>query len=76
MIFSALPGLKYYQDRLRLLLEPDHLGEFVAIDAEASSYALGDTPVGAHDRLKAQGSTGWHVLIRVGDEAAFEMLQR
>jgi hypothetical protein len=72
----ATDGLEYYRQELKSRLEPAHNGEFVAIDAAARLYALGKTPVEAHDALKTQGSTGWQVLLRVGSEATIEMFTR
>ena len=35
---------KIYDERLRSLLEPDHLGKVVAIHVDTGDYYLGNTP--------------------------------
>lgn len=36
-------GRKFYQDHLKKILEPDHIGEFVSIEPESGQYFLGKT---------------------------------
>ncbi|MEM4218121.1 MAG: hypothetical protein QXZ09_08865 [Candidatus Methanomethylicaceae archaeon] len=36
-------GEQIYRARLRALLEPDHIGEFVAIEVESGDYFVGPT---------------------------------
>lgn len=63
---------RFYDARLKATLEPERNGEFVAIDPEAGLFAVAtDMDVARHD-LKAQGSTGWQVLLRVGYPWTFE----
>jgi hypothetical protein len=36
-------GRKFYEDHLKKILEPDHIGEFVSIEPESGQYFLGRT---------------------------------
>lgn len=69
----ARAGQRFYDERLRVLLEPEHDGRFVAIDPDAELYAVSDEPIGAHEQLAREGSEGLHVLLRVGHPATYEM---
>jgi hypothetical protein len=63
-----------YRTKLRAILEPQHNGEFVAIDPETGMYAVGPEPLVLFDDLKARGSTSLKALLRVGHDWAFDML--
>ena len=68
---------KIYANRLRELLEPDHMHEFVAIEPVSGDYFLGQTlseAIGASrtkypDRLAHAMRVGHHAM-RVGHKAA------
>jgi predicted dithiol-disulfide oxidoreductase (DUF899 family) len=72
----AIPGFRFYEEKLKAILEPEQNGQFVAIDGEAELYAVAKTPIEAHDALKAQGSMGWQLLLQVGSDAAFDLFAR
>jgi hypothetical protein len=63
-----------YDADLKAELEPAHNGEFIAFDVEADLYALGVSIIAAHDELRAKGSRGWMIFLRVGYPHAVEML--
>ena len=65
-----------YNTKLRAILEPEHNGEFVAIDPETGMYAVGPEPLALFEDLKARGSTSLKALLRVGHDWAFDMLSR
>lgn len=65
---------EFYNSKLREILEPEHNGEFVAIDPIAGLYSVGTEPLAVHADLRAQGGTGLHALLRVGYDWAFDML--
>lgn len=69
----AESGQRLYDEHLRSLLEPEHEGEFVAIDPDTERYFLGQTGLAA---LRA----GWRelpgrlfYLLRVGQPAAYRV---
>jgi hypothetical protein len=59
-------GKQVYRHRLQAILEPEHIGKFVAIEPDSGSYYLGQT---SHEALAAaKMATPEHVfyLVRVG----------
>jgi hypothetical protein len=67
-------GQRFYAEHLRDLLEPEHNGEFVAIDPDTELYAVGTDPTALFDDLDARGSTSPKALLRVGYDWTFDML--
>jgi hypothetical protein len=65
---------EFYHQHLKAQLEPAHNGEFVAIDAEAGLWAVGNDPIELHHDLLAQGSRGPEILLRVGYDWTYDML--
>ena len=63
-------GQEFYDQKLRKILEPAHLGRFVAIEPETGRYFLGDTGTAA--LVEAHDAMPEHVfyLIRIGYKAA------
>jgi hypothetical protein len=66
-------GQRLYDERLRDLLEPEHAGEFVAIEPETEQYFLGATGLAAlHAGRKALPDKLFY-LLRVGSDAAYRV---
>lgn len=65
---------EYYAEHLREVLEPEHNGEFVAIDLDRGLYAVGRDPLTLFDDLDQRGSTSLKALLRVGYDWTFDML--
>jgi hypothetical protein len=63
-------GQRTYRQRLASILEPSHLGEFVAVEPDSGRYFLGNTAsaalVGAHAAMPNK----LFYLTRVGRETA------
>jgi hypothetical protein len=66
---------RYYDEHLKAELEPEHTGELIAVDPERRLYALSQDASEAFARLRALGSAGPQVLLRVGCASTFQMLQ-
>ena len=63
-------GKKVYAERLRLILEPDQVGRFVAIEPETGRYFLGDTGSEALVAARQAMPDSLFYLARVGYRAA------
>lgn len=59
-----------YATRLRAVLEPDHLDEFVAIEPESGDYFLGRTLSEAAQAARRSHPERWTHTMRVGHSAA------
>lgn len=66
-------GQRLYDERLRALLEPQHEGEFVAIDPETERYFLGPTGLAALRAGRKELPGKLFYLLRVGHEAAYRV---
>ncbi len=44
-------GREIYKRDIRDKVEPDHIGEYVAIDVDSGCWALGEKPMAARNRL-------------------------
>jgi hypothetical protein len=66
---------EFYDTELRRVLEPEHTGEFVAIDPETGAYAVGPDPTILFEELNGRGSTSLKALLRVGHDWAFDLLR-
>jgi hypothetical protein len=64
---------RLYEERLNAMLEPEHIGEYVAIDLDTGGHAVAKDPIAAYDELLLAGNTAPFVLLRVGFKATFEM---
>lgn len=69
-------GKKLYEERLRNLLEPDHQGEYVAIEPESGDYYLGHTMSEAYEKAAAAYPDKKFYLARVGSRAAVSFKHR
>jgi hypothetical protein len=66
-------GQRLYDERLKALLEPEHEGEFVAIDPETERYFLGPTGLAALSAGRKELPDKFFYLLRVGSDAAYRV---
>ena len=69
----AEEGQRIYSSQLRPMLEPQHLGEFVAIHPETGAYFLGATGTEALSKAHSAMPTAQFCLRKVGSETAHKM---
>jgi hypothetical protein len=69
----AESGQRLYDGRLKALLEPEHEGEFVAIDPETERYFLGPTGLAALRAGRKELPGKFFYLLRVGQDAAYRV---
>ena len=60
----------FYESRLKATLEPDHAGEFVAIEPSAARYFLGPTATAALVAARNTMPESKFFLIRIGSSVA------
>ncbi len=63
-------GQTTYRQRLASILEPSHIGEFVAVEPDSGQYFLGDTASAALVAAHAAMPNNLFYLTRVGRETA------
>ena len=67
---TARLGKEIYERKIRQRVEPDHIGEFIAIDVNSGCWALGVSTMDARDRLDELKPDAVDVLMeRIGYEA-------
>jgi hypothetical protein len=66
-------GQRLYDERLRAMLEPEHEGEFVAIEPETERYFLGSTGLAALRAGRSELPDKLFYLLRVGRDAAYHL---
>jgi hypothetical protein len=66
-------GQRLYDERLRALLEPEHAGEFVAIEPDTEQYFLGETGLAALRAGRRALPDKLFYLLRVGSDAAYRV---
>jgi hypothetical protein len=69
----AESGQRLYDERLSALLEPEHEGQFVAIDPETERYFLGETGLAALKAGRRELPDKLFYLLRVGHDAAYRV---
>jgi len=69
----AESGQRLYDERLRALLEPEHEGEFVAIDPDTERYFLGRSGLAALRAGRRELPDKLFYLLRVGHDAAYRV---
>lgn len=69
----AESGQRLYDERLRAHLEPEHEGEFVAIEPETERYFLGLTGLAALRAGRSELPDKLFYLLRVGQDAAYRV---
>ena len=66
-------GQRLYDERLRGILEPEHTGEFVAIEPDTEQYFLGSTGLAALRAGREALPGKLFYLLRVGSDAAYRV---
>lgn len=66
-------GQRLYDERLRGLLEPEHTGEFVAIEPDTERYFLGPTGLAALHAGREALPGKLFYLLRVGSDATYRV---
>jgi hypothetical protein len=64
---------RLYAEQFQAVLEPRHMGRFVAIEPESGEYFLGDTFDQAVKSTRAKYPSRLSHTIRIGQRAAFHM---
>jgi hypothetical protein len=67
-------GVQIYERKLRLILEPQFNGQFVAIDVESEDYEVASEAREASIRLRERHPNAQVLVERVGFPAAFVAL--
>jgi hypothetical protein len=62
----ARRGNEIYDRDIRLLVERDHKGKYVAIDIETGAWEMDDSEMAAGDRLRLRVPDAQTWLMRVG----------
>lgn len=66
-------GQRLYDERLKALLEPEHEGEFVALDPDSERYFLGPTGLAALRAGRKELPDKLFYLLHVGQVAAYRV---
>ncbi|MFW6162127.1 MAG: hypothetical protein ACODAJ_05115 [Planctomycetota bacterium] len=66
----ARRGQAYYDEHLRERLEPEHDGEFLALDPESGDYGLDADEMRAIEQARAKHPGRLFYVLRVGHRAA------
>lgn len=66
-------GQRLYDERLKALPDPEHEGEFVAIDPDSERYYLGPTGLAALRAGRKELPDKLFYLLRVGHMAAYRV---
>lgn len=70
---TAERARQIYDQRLRAVLEADHLGRFVAVEPESGDHFLADTLDAAADAVQAAYPDRRAHVLRVGHPAALHI---
>lgn len=65
---------KTYRDELAPKLEPEHMGDIVAIELGTNDYFVGEDEVDAADKARAAGHAGALFFLRVGSPYAHRLM--
>ena len=67
-------GREIYKRDIRDKVEPDHIGEYVAIDVDSGCWALGEKPMEARNRLEDLRPEAVDVSMeKIGYEAVYSI---
>ena len=66
-------GQRLYDESLRQLLEPEHSGEFVAIEPRTKHYFVGETGLAALRGGRRELPGRLFYLLRIGSDAAYRV---
>ena len=64
-----------YEDRIRPLVEKEHMHEYIAIEPDTGEYAIGEELSAAIDKLKKRRPQAVTCLLRIGHKAAITGLR-
>lgn len=64
-------GEEIYHKQLKGTLEPEHRGQYVAIEPESGDYFVGEDPIQADTQAQAKHPDKVFYLKRIGYKAAF-----
>ena len=64
---------RIYEEKFRIDLEKEHLGEFVVIDVQGENFYVGEFPEDALRKAKKCAPRGLFHLIKVGTQGAFRV---
>jgi hypothetical protein len=59
-------GEAIYQEKVRQLVEPDHVGKFLVLDIDTEQYEIDEDEVAAIRRAKTRNPGGERYIKRVG----------
>ena len=63
-----------YREELARKLEPEHIGEIVAIELGTNDYFVGENEIDASDKARAAGHEGALFFLRVGSPYAHRLM--
>jgi hypothetical protein len=66
-------GKAVYESRLKSLVEPEHIGKYIAIDVETGDYEIDRDDLAVEDRLLKRHPDANLFLTRVGAKTAYSM---
>lgn len=69
-------GKQLYETKLRRLLEPEHKGEYIAVEPESGDYYLGRTMSETYEKAAEEHPDKKFFLARVGYKAALSFKHR
>ena len=64
---------RMYEERFRVELEREHLGEFAVIDVQGGEYYLGKFPEDALCKARKGAPLGLFHLMKIGAQGAFRV---
>ena len=62
-------GARIYEQKLRSLLEPQHVGKYLVIDVESGDYEMDEDHLAASDRAAAKHPGAPLYAMRIGYKA-------
>jgi hypothetical protein len=65
-------GIEIYDQRLKPLLEPEHVGKFIAIAVEDGDYEIAETSLDADLALRQRHPDAVLYINRIGHLSAYE----
>lgn len=66
-------GKAVYESRIKSLVEPEHIGKYIAINVETGDYEIDHDDLVVEDRLLKRYPNGNLFLTRVGAKIAYSM---
>jgi hypothetical protein len=68
-------GEEIYQKDLRAVVEPEHIGKFLALDVETGDYEIDLSEIAVIDRANARRPDGARTrcLLRIGSRATHQI---